>query len=92
MSEKMLRCVKDFVESEPVKTELKNIILYVGQKIEETGYKYVNAPYYTSNTFINLLVGSKILQKGSRDLVTLTERGKEIYELLKKEETTLSDY
>lgn len=85
----MIGYVKDFVGSEPVKQELRNIILYIGQKCENENVQSVRDKSIMAHiTDLNLLLGSKILEQPTGRTYKLTEkRGKEIYELLKKEES-----
>ena len=78
--------VNGFVESKPSKNSLKNIILHVGQGTIEGSREYSSAPSATSETLIDLLKGAKILEEHVGMFRLTKERGREVYELLKKEE------
>jgi len=87
MSEKIAEYVKSFVGGKSVRERLRNIVLYIGQKCENEDVQKVDGSLLmASKTELDLLVGSKILEQPTGRTYKLTEkRGKEVFELIKKE-------
>jgi hypothetical protein len=91
MSEEMTKYVKEFVGSELVKSRLKDIVLYIGQRCENDRVRRrlngFSPPSNTSQIELDLLIGSKILEQPTGRTFTLTkERGEKLYEWIKGEE------
>jgi len=86
MSIELTGYVKEFVVSEPVKSKLKDIVLYIGNQCETEGTARAFPPSTASRTEMDLLVGSRILEQLTGRTFKLTEeRGEKIYKILKLE-------
>jgi len=85
--EKITEYVTKFIGTKPVKSSLKNVVLYIGQRCENEDIQSVDKSLIMeSRTTTDLLVGARILEEPTNKTFKLTEkRGKEIYELIKKE-------
>jgi len=88
MSEaKITEYVKSFIDTKSVKSRLKAIVYDIGQRCESEIRDSVLPSTHASQTELDLLVGSKILERPTGRTFKLTgERGREVYELIKKEE------
>ena len=87
MTEEMMGYIKDFVNDKTLKKKFRNIILYIGQKCENEGLDNVDGSLLMeSQTILDLLVGSRVLEQPTGRTYKLTKRGEQLYELLKGEE------
>jgi hypothetical protein len=88
MTEEMMGYIKDFVGSKSIKEEFRNNILYIGQKCENENFEKVDGSLLmASQTVLDLLVGSRILEQPTGRTYKLTkERGEQLYKWLKGEE------